>query len=123
MDLRYVFEAEGEFTLGEDTQTGSYKEEVSIFAPLPLLGLNFSWAFTPKWSLSTKVQLVGGCYEDVSAGVLATSMNARYKLSKHWGILAGLTYFNANITIEDDKDKQEIAYGYDGAFIGVHVGF
>jgi len=50
-------------------------------------------------------------------------MNARYKFSKHWGLLAGLTYFNASITIEDDKDKQETAYGYDGAFIGVHVGF
>jgi len=122
MDLKYVFVAEGEFTIGGSTETGRIQEEISIFAPLPLLGLNFSWAFTPKWGISTKVQLVGGSYQDISAGVLATSMNAKYKLSKHWGVLMGLTYFDANVTIEDDTDKQEVAYGYNGAFIGLHVG-
>lgn len=121
LDLKYTFQVDGEIAIGGDTRTGTYKEDVSIFAPLPLFGLNFSWAFTPKWAVSTKVQLVGGSYEETSAGILSAAINARYKFSKHWGMLLGLTFFSAEVDIEDDKELQEIGYDYDGAFIGVHA--
>ena len=123
LDLKYTFEVNGSITIDGNTSSGTYKEDVSIFAPLPLFGLNFSWTFTPKWGVSTKVMLVGGSYEETSAGILSASINARYKFSKHWGLLMGLTFFNADVIIEDDIEKQEIGYGYDGAFIGIHAGF
>ena len=123
LDLKYVFEAQGQLTQDGVTESGSLKEEAKVFAPLPLIGLDFWYTFTPKWGLATKVAFVAGSYEDVSAGVLQTSLNAIYELSDHVGLALGLAYFDADVTIEDDIEKTEIAYGYDGGFIGMHFMF
>ena len=123
LDLKYVFEAQGQLTRDGVTETGSIQEEAKVFAPLPLIGLDFWYAFTPKWGLATKVAFVAGSYEDVSAGVLQTSLNAIYEITDHVGLAFGLAYFDADVTIEDDVEKTEIAYGYDGGFVGVHFIF
>ena len=123
LDLKYVFEADGQLTRDGVTESGSIKEEAKVFAPLPLIGLDFWYAFTPRWGLATKVAFVAGSYEDVSAGVLQTSLNAIYSFTDHVGLTLGLAYFDADVTIEDDVEKTEIAYGYDGGFIGMHFMF
>jgi len=92
-------------------------------APLPSIGLNFGFSFTPKWSLSTKVSVVGVSFGDVSTSVLQTSINARYKFNETVGLLMGITYFNASVTIDDETVITDIAYDYDGGFIGMHFGF
>ena len=123
LDLKYVFEADGQLTIDGVAEPGSIKEEASVFAPLPLIGLDFWYAFTPEWSMSTKVAFVAGSYEDVSATALQTGINAQYKVSEHVGIVLGIAYFDTDVVIEDDVDKKEIAYGYDGGFIGMHFVF
>lgn len=123
LDLKYVFEAEGQITQEGDTTSGSINEEAKVFAPLPLIGLDFWYSFTPRWGINTKVALVAGSYEDVSASVLQTSLNAQYRFTDHVGLIFGLAYFDADVVIEDNIDKKEIAYGYDGGFIGMHFMF
>ena len=123
LDLKYVFEAQGQITQGGVTRSDSIKEEAKVFAPLPLIGLDFWYAFTPRWGLMTKVAFVAGSYEDVSASVLQTSFNALYNFTDHIGLAFGLAYFDADVDIEDDTDKKEISYGYNGGFIGMHFKF
>jgi hypothetical protein len=41
LDLKYVFKAEGTIAEGVSSTSGSIEEETKIFAPLPLIGLNF----------------------------------------------------------------------------------
>lgn len=123
LDLKYVFEADGQITEGGVTTTGSIYEEANVFAPLPLIGLDLWYSFTPKWGINTKVAFVSGSYEDVSAGVLQTTVNALYRFTDHVGLAFGLAYFDADVVIEDDVEKIDIAYGYDGGFIGMHFIF
>jgi hypothetical protein len=123
LDLKYVFNAEGAITIDGVTQSGSIHEEVSVFAPLPLIGLDFWFSFTPEWSMATKVAFVAGSHEDLSAVVLQTGINAQYKFSRHVGGVLGLANFAADIVIEDDIEKQEISYAYGGLFIGMHFVF
>jgi hypothetical protein len=123
LDLNYTFEADGEYTIGGDTETGVYEAEAAVFAPLPLFGLNFWFAFTPKWSINTRISTVGGSYKDVSAGVFQTIINARYQFNKRVGMLLGVTYFDADVKIEDSIEKKDVSYGYDGAFVGLHLIF
>jgi hypothetical protein len=123
LDLKYVFEAEGQITRDGVTTSGSINEEAKVFAPLPLIGLDMWYSFTPKWGISTKVAFVAGSYEDVSASVLQTSLNAQFRFTNHVGLVFGLAYFDADVIIEDNVDKKEIAYGYDGGFIGMHFMF
>ena len=48
LDLKYVFKAEGNITVDGITTSGSILEEANIFAPLPLIGLDFWFSFTPN---------------------------------------------------------------------------
>lgn len=41
----------------------------------------------------------------------------------HVGLVSGLVYFDADVVIEDDIEKIDISYGYDGGFIGMHFMF
>jgi len=34
-----------------------------------------------------------------------------------------MTYFNADVNIDDETELTEISYGYNGAFIGMHFAF
>ena len=67
--------------------------------------------------------MVGGKYQDVTASVLQTSVSSRYQFNRRVGMLIGINYFSADVTIDEKSERKEIAYGYDGAYLGVHVGF
>jgi hypothetical protein len=123
LDLRYTFEAEGELIINGVSESGTIEEEANVLAPLPLLGLDFDYAFTPRWALTTQVKLVGGSYQDVSASVLQTKIDARYSLTRNFGLILGLTYFDADVDIEDSDELIEVNYGYDGAYLGAHFMF
>jgi hypothetical protein len=123
IDLTLLAEASGSITVGGTTKSDAKVVEANIFAPLPLIGLNFRFSFTPKWSIRTKISLVGGTYQDVSASVLQTTITTGYKLSKHIALLLGMTYFNAAVTIDDEALKTDIGYGYSGVFAGMHFTF
>ena len=124
LDLNYTFQAAGQIYIdGVLQDDGFLDEEASVFAPLPLIGFDFWFAFTPRWSLNPKVSFVGGKYEDVTAGVLSTTLLTRYQFNRRLGMLFGFSYFSADVKIEDAEERTDISYGYDGAFIGLHVVF
>jgi len=123
LDFKYIFEAEGQITIGGVTLTQTIREEVSQVAPLPMIGLDFGYFFTPKWSIDTAVLFVGGSYQEVSATVLQTSVRATYHATKHIGLDMGIAYFDADVTIDKETERQEVFYGYDGIYLGVHAKF
>jgi hypothetical protein len=59
MDINYALNAEGSITYKDNTVAGSLHEEAGVFAPLPLIGVNLMYAFTPRWNVATQVSLVG----------------------------------------------------------------
>ena len=123
LDLKYTFEANGTITLPDSSTTASYEEEASVLAPLPLLGLQFWYAFTPKWSIDTKVSFVAGQYQDIKAWVVNTAITSRYQFNDSVGGLLGLAYFDAEVTIEDSEERIDVNYGYEGLFLGLHIVF
>ena len=121
LDLKLVFDAEGSISIRDTViASNTIHKEAEVFAPLPMIGVNILYSFTPKWSLATKVTFVGGSYEDVSANVLQTTINTRYRFTKHVGLIFGIAYFDAVVDIDDGVEKTDISYGYDGGYIGMH---
>lgn len=120
LDLKYVFKADGDITQGGVTTSGSIREEANIFAPLPLVGLDFWFSFTPKWSMATQVAFVAGTFDDVTAVVIQAGINAQYKFNKNTGWVIGMTSFTTDVVINDNAEKQDISYAYGGLFTGVH---
>lgn len=123
LDLKYTFDASGEIIVDGEPSVGNYHKEASVFAPLPLFGLDLSFAFTPKWSVATKVSLVAGSYNEIKASALQARTDARYSFTRQVGGVIGLSYFNADVTIDKAAEVQEITYGYGGAYAGLHFMF
>ena len=124
LDLSYTFDAVGQIYIDGVLQgDGVLNEEASVLAPLPLIGFEFWFAFTPRWSLNPKVSFVGGKYGDVTASVLSTTLLTRYQFNRRLGMLFGFSYFNADVKIQDADERTDISYGYDGTFIALHVVF
>ena len=123
LDFKYILEAEGQITIGGVTKTQTLREEVYQVAPLPMFGFDFGYFFTPKWSIDTAILFVGGSYQEVSATVFQTSVRATYHATKHIGLDIGITYFDADVTIDKETERQEVFYGYDGIYIGIHTKF
>ena len=123
LDLRYAFEAEGTITYEDTTRTGSLQEETSITTPFPLFGFDFWYAFTPQWGINSKVSLIAGSYHDTRGWVVDTRINARYQFTKRLGAVFGIAYFDADIVIEDDLERTDVEYGYESAFLGLHMVF
>ncbi len=120
LDLRFSAEAVGEIEVDGNIRSDAVLVEASVFAPLPLLGLNFVTAYTPQWSLATRVSLIGGSYQDVTARVLNVNINSLYQFNPHVGLLLGLTYFSADVDINDGLELLEVSYNFEGVFIGMH---
>ena len=119
IDLRMEAEARGSITFDGETVSAVEVASADLVAPLPLFGLNFGFSFTPEWSIRTKIALVTGSYDDVSASVYSTSINSLYRFNRHTGVILGLTYFDADVEEDDDDEITDISYGYQGAFIGL----
>jgi hypothetical protein len=123
LDIRYVLEAEGTITYEDMTTVDSLREDTGVFAPMPLIGLDFWYAFTPKWGINSRVSLVAGDFSDYRGWVVSTNINAHYKINNHFGVVFGLAYFDADIIIEDSLERTDVKYGYDGLFLGMHALF
>lgn len=120
LDIDYLLEAEGSIEGLDGEIREELREDTSILAPLPLVGLDLRYRFTPEWGLITKVALVAGNYDDTRAWVLNTAINSTYQINEHIGAVLGLAYFDADIVINENKKRTDITYGYDGLFVGVH---
>ena len=62
----------------------------------------------------------------MTAGVFSTTLLTRYQFNRRLGMLFGIAYFDASVTIEDSEERTDIDYGYTGAktkygMIGVKV--
>ena len=124
LDLRYRLDATGNISYqGVPVASGQYSREVSQFAPLPLIGIDAWFAFTPKWAIGTKVSFVGGQYEDISAAIVETRVRAKYSFNQNLGQYFGINYFQGEIDINEDNQRTEISYGFNGVIAGLDVGF
>lgn len=126
LDLKYTLTAEGAISFqGMPVASGTFEREESVFAPLPLLGIDAWFAITPKWAIGAKVAMIGGDVNDVSAFVVESKIRTRFVFSKHVAAIFGVNYFDGDITIDkDDEDREtEITYGFDGFFAGLDFRF
>ena len=124
LDLKYTLDANGEITIqGNPVVEESFRREASVFAPLPMVGINAWYFFTPKWALGTRITIVGGSYEDISAAVLDTTIQAKYQFRKWIGFTFGITYFNAEVIIDEPDLETEVDYGFDGVALGIDMSF
>jgi hypothetical protein len=115
IDLEYEFNAIGSIEIdGMPVGSGVYNASARQLAPLPLVGIDFWFRITPRWSAGSSFGLVGGTYKDISANIFDASITTRYALSNHWGLNLGANFLSADIEIDGEDVLSEISYGFEG---------
>ncbi len=123
LDLNYVFEAFGQVEIDGVVKNDLYKQDASVIAPVPNIGLNLDFAFTPRWSVGANVSFMTGQHQEVSASAFRTGLRAKYQFSRHFAGQIGLSYFDARVTIDEAETKMDVGYGYNGLYAGLLWGF
>ncbi len=121
LDLGLKLEASGEIRNGDELiDQSTINRKLAVFAPLPLFGLDFWYAYTEQWGIGTRVSVVAGAFDGVHAGVFDTVIRARYRLSEHFDLLTGLRFFSADVNMDDQDYEYEVSYRTDGVFFGLN---
>lgn len=123
LDIKYVLETEGSITPINSAITSASTETTRASVPLPMLGVDMWYTFTPRWGLATRVKFIAGDVDDVKALAWKTNVNALYRFSKHVGGILGIAYFDAEVDIDESRESTEVNYGYDGLTLGLRLAF
>jgi hypothetical protein len=92
-------------------------ESDSVTAPLPHLGGAFIYALTP--SVALRFQVLGFALEinDIDGSLFEVDADIIWHPWEHFGLGAGLRYFNVNIEAKKSRGKAEFDFEYYGPAI------
>jgi len=92
-------------------------ESESVTAPLPHFGAAFNYAFTP--TLGMRFQVLGFALEinDIDGSLVEIDADLIWQPWEHFGLGAGLRYFNVNIEAKKSGRKAEFDFEYYGPAI------
>jgi len=122
-DLGASFQATGEVcvdgTAPENCSmlTSEVFESESVTAPLPHLGAAFNYAFTPN--IAARLQVLGFAIEldSLDGSLIEIDADVIWTPWEHFGLGAGLRYFNANIESKGSRLNGEFDFEYYGPAI------
>jgi len=90
-------------------------ERADFTAPLPVFGLNFDFAITPKWILLNSFEVFYLEYQDFKGSILDTSLSIEYHPWTHWAFGLGVDAFQLGIEA-DGEDYPGIDFVGDMTF-------
>ena len=124
LDLKYEVIAQGQVSLdGAPIDSGEYRDTIDLFAPLPLIGLDFWSRVTDRWYIGSKLAFIAGSYNDTDALVIDAAIRARYGVTKRLAMIMGVNFLSADVEIRKRDTVRDVSYGYEGLFLGLDFNF
>jgi hypothetical protein len=99
---------------GVPTPVASTAEEESASGPLPVFGLQGSYALTKHWVIGAKLGWFGLDYDDYSGELWDLGVTTEYWFNDHFGAGLGYSYYTIDLTVEDGRFKTSADYTYGG---------
>jgi hypothetical protein len=88
--------------VGVSSTSSGTAEEESITAPLPVVGLRFDFAITPKLFLKQSIDVFYFQYQNFSGGLFDTKVGLEYNIWKHVGVGVAYEYFRLQVKAESE---------------------
>lgn len=82
-----------------------YRGSVSADAPLPNIGAWYTFAFSPKWALQTRLDWLSASVGEYSGGLTNASVGVNWAIWEHVGVGLSYNYFELNVDV-DKNDWQ-----------------
>ncbi len=83
-------------------------------APLPHVGLEYAWAYSPRLTFHGSVLGFSLTYNEYEGSLFEANLSGQYQVGSHVGIGAGLKYFQLDVTREKRLTTSEYDFDYFG---------
>lgn len=109
--LKVNASVEGEGFVG-DQAAGFNRSEVSVFLPLPNIGIWYTWAPTNKWAFTANLDWFGIKIDNISGGLWNFSPGVTYQIIRNLGVNLNYEFlnFNANLDESDFKGSFDLTF-------------
>ncbi len=111
-----------EIKVGIRGANGLLSEEEATTIPLPTIGLQGSYAFTPKWHLRGWFQWFALEYDKYDGSLFNTSVALDYYAFDNVGIGLGYNYYRYDLTVADDH-QAIFDYTFHGPMLYANIYF
>lgn len=99
--------------------TELYRGSVSADAPLPNIGGWYTYAFSPKWAVYTRLDWLDASIGDYSGGLWNLGAGVNWAFSKHVGATLAYNYFNLNIDVDQNDWNGSVDLSQHGPFLSM----
>jgi hypothetical protein len=83
----------------------------------------YKHAFNEKWAFVTDVNYFGLTIDDFDGNVFAARASLDYWFNEHWGLGAGLSFVDIDLTVEDEPFDKLFDVQYNSYFLYLTYGF
>ena len=101
--------------------------EAKVDAPMPLVGLDYTYAFTPRWAGGARGEVFwfdfNGSPIEVGGTIVNLRLSTDYWITRNFGLGAAVNYFQFDVDVDSDNWKGALNYGYIGPQIYVEARF
>ncbi len=121
MDVDIVVDLQGELEVGGvPVSSGRAAADARVAAPLPLIGLDYDYALTPRWLVGASFKYFTLRTGKIDGSIVRVSADTRYYLWNHVEIGAGLTVFDLDINADVGDFKGTVDWSFWGpqVFLG-----
>ncbi|RKX35243.1 MAG: hypothetical protein DRP71_04310 [Verrucomicrobia bacterium] len=98
---------------GGEEASGSKDMDLPVI-PLPSLGLYWGIRLGEKWTVRLRGDFFALTYDDYSGSLISARAEGLYDFSDHWGVGAGLNYYELSIEADKERFTGKTEFGYWG---------
>jgi hypothetical protein len=104
-------------------QPSGDQERADVLAPLPTFSVYYKHAFNSKWAFSTDLNYFGLTIDKYDGNIFAASASIDYWFNDRWGVGAGYTYVDLDLTIDEQPFDKLFDVQYDSFSLYLTYGF
>lgn len=106
-----------------ESSGGAIAEAAERTIPLPVIGLQGAWQFSPEWRLAAWAQVFSLEYDDYDGTLVSGAVSAEYRFNRNWAIGAGWLLNDYNLDVTKGKARGSFNYEFSGPMAYVSAAF
>jgi hypothetical protein len=114
MGLEVDIEFSGSVTGSDGVQTGSGTADGGLQAPLPVFGLDYSYAATSRWLTTVAIQYFALRTSVISGSLVKVSADTRYYFWDRFEVGGGLTVFDLAVNVDTNDLDGRVDWSFWG---------
>jgi len=95
------------------------RSSVSAEAPLPNIGAWYTYSWSPRWALTTRLDWLSASVGDYSGGLINAQAGVHYQLAKHVGLGASWNFFRIDIDVDQSDWHGRVESRQSGPFVSL----